>query len=143
MSAPVTTIGCGFVLAALVALFFNDIGKPVPIPPPRPPSAPQPETEFTRWSKPVQTTSFMQTALQPVPQPVNVVRSAVQTATVQALPNGNGTVVPAAAGQAPSPLPDKIKRKTARARTTLAYDICRGKGRYFTNGGRSWRCRRD
>ncbi len=34
----------------------------------------------------------------------------------------------------------ETKRKFRRS---YAYDICRGKGRYYTNGGRSWRCRRN
>jgi len=36
--------------------------------------------------------------------------------------------------------PPEVKRK--RKVRTVAYDICRGKGKRFTHGGRSWRCRR-
>jgi hypothetical protein len=36
--------------------------------------------------------------------------------------------------------PPEVKRK--HKVRTVAYDICRGKGKRFTHGGRSWRCRR-
>ena len=37
---------------------------------------------------------------------------------------------------------DHRQIRAARAQTTARGDICRGKGRYYGNGGRSWRCRR-
>jgi hypothetical protein len=36
---------------------------------------------------------------------------------------------------------DERKRRVKRERVT-EYDICRGKGKRYTNSGRSWRCRR-
>jgi hypothetical protein len=37
---------------------------------------------------------------------------------------------------------EHARGERARAEGDLGPTICRGKGRYFINGGRSWRCRR-
>lgn len=114
------TVACAIALATLATFVIGGPSKPVPLPPPRPlPRPPPAEVLEARWPKPVQTVSFMQAALQSVPQPAVVMTSAPQL------------------------LPIRIKREIKRERKTFAYDICHGKGRYFTNNGKSWRCRRD
>lgn len=147
MSTPVTTVGCAVVLAALFALILDGVDKatPVPLPRPRPPEAPIPEYEFSRWAKPVATTSFVQTAaLQPGLQPTVVVRSALQRGQ-EADEAGRGT---ARLPHHRTPTQTRHKGTPPSAREEIGWravakDICRGKGRVFTNNGKSWRCRRD
>jgi hypothetical protein len=35
-----------------------------------------------------------------------------------------------------------VEKRKARRERVAEYDICRGKGKRYTNNGRSWRCRR-
>lgn len=101
--------------------------SPVPLPRPRP-QLPIPPVDIgdidrivgERWPRPIQVVSYRPAAV-PVatqPEPVRV------TPVVAASP---------VTGSKP-----KIKRE----RKAYAYDICRGKGRHTTRGGKSWRCNR-
>ena len=86
---------------------------PLPRPRPTPPPPDVPTVIESRWPVPVQTVSYI--------QPIQLVT--------------------------PPPMatePDLSKKqhavKIARKRKIGDDDICRGKGRYYTHGGRSWRC---
>jgi hypothetical protein len=41
-----------------------------------------------------------------------------------------------------TPVSTPVKKKRTRQREARQHDICRGKGRYYINGGKSWRCNR-
>jgi hypothetical protein len=71
-------------------------------------------------------------ALAPVSSGIKADRLAIASA---------GPVEPLAVApilEPPAVAPSSPKRKSK----AFAFDICRGKGRYYTNGGKSWRCRR-
>jgi hypothetical protein len=115
------TLGGAATLTTL-ALFVIGQGSPapMPLPQPRPLSAPPPDTTID----PVETVSFVQTIVStPAATPAAATESTLTSAT------------PAAVEISP-----RLNRE--RGRKSYAYDICRGKGRYYTHGGRSWRCRR-
>jgi hypothetical protein len=127
-------------LAALLVLQAMSPAQ-VPLPRPRPMerlamAAGAPTVE-ERWPRPVETVR------------VTIPKAAV--ATVPPLP----TLAPASVAAfpvAPVVEPETKKppeeaaiekdRRKARRERRAEYDICRGKGKRYTNGGRSWRCQR-
>ena len=58
-------------------------------------------------------------------------------APAAAVPQASVAAVPPELEPAAEPVVDPKPKRAHRER-----DICRGKGRHYTNGGRSWRCNR-
>ena len=69
---------------------------------------------------------------------LDALQSAMSTKITEPKPVQTETIVP------PVPVtaePDDPPTRKHRVRTA-SHDICRGKGKRYINGGRSWRCRR-
>jgi hypothetical protein len=110
-------------LAAVLALPSEQVPLPRPRPVDRLVVA---SAVMDRWPKPVEIVRVT------LPRP-----AVLAPAPVAALP----VVEPEIKKLPEEAAADERKRRVKRERVT-EYDICRGKGKRYTNSGRSWRCRR-
>lgn len=71
--------------------------------------------------------------------PVRIIPLTRQVKTIAVLPETASVFLPILdlEGVPDIPVPKQVKRTQP-----LAHDICRGKGRIYVRGGKSWRCRR-
>jgi hypothetical protein len=110
-------------LAAVLALPSEQVPLPRPRPVDRLVVA---SAVMDRWPKPVEIVRVT------LPKP-----AVLAPAPVAALP-----VVEPEIKKPPEEVAADEGRRRAKRERRAEYDICRGKGKRYTNSGRSWRCRR-
>jgi hypothetical protein len=126
--AGAAALGLAAVLA-LHAMSSNQVPLPRPKPVERLAMASAAPLIEERWPKPVEIVRVT------LPKPAAL--PTLAPASVAAFP----VVEPEIKKPPEEVAADERKRRVKRERVT-EYDICRGKGKRYTNGGRSWRCRR-
>jgi hypothetical protein len=132
-------LACGFAAVGLLVLRSMSVSPPPVSPTPialvqRTPDGVPIERLVPLVARAVPVERYL---LPPAPPPV---LAPVSAPVVSVLPvSVASTTKPVS--EAPKVKPQR-KRRVQAERDDLGPVICRGKGRYWTNGGRSWRCRR-